>query len=156
MTQISVQAVCNACGGTGLYIGMAERDGVAVVCSTCNGSGAMTVRYTPFKRQLPAPASVTSVHVARGYVLGDKHPACDGGLPIEQWKQGVIVPADEKLYCPYLYTHQDWCAHPRDPENNHNNAPMLWGRIDECPYWIEKDECWKRFHADPKAPEQTR
>lgn len=29
---------CQACKGTGLYKGMAERDGAAVVCSHCHGT----------------------------------------------------------------------------------------------------------------------
>ena len=30
---------CKACGGTGLYKGFAEKEGCAVVCNQCNGSG---------------------------------------------------------------------------------------------------------------------
>jgi len=30
---------CSACKGTGLYVGMAEREGAAVVCSRCKGTG---------------------------------------------------------------------------------------------------------------------
>ena len=30
---------CKSCSGTGLYVGMAERDGAAVVCVNCNGTG---------------------------------------------------------------------------------------------------------------------
>lgn len=34
-----VNEKCQNCNGTGLYVGMCERDGYAVVCSTCNGTG---------------------------------------------------------------------------------------------------------------------
>lgn len=36
---IKIECECNACKGTGLYVGMAERDGAAVVCYTCKGTG---------------------------------------------------------------------------------------------------------------------
>ena len=40
---------CQACGGTGLYKGMAERDGAAVVCSCCNGTGKTEFTYNEFE-----------------------------------------------------------------------------------------------------------
>ena len=30
---------CKSCKGTGLYVGMGERDGAAVVCHRCDGTG---------------------------------------------------------------------------------------------------------------------
>ena len=35
---------CKSCKGTGLYVGLAERDGAAVVCHTCKGTGKHHVR----------------------------------------------------------------------------------------------------------------
>lgn len=34
---------CQSCGGTGLYKGIFEPSGTAVVCSTCKGTGAQEV-----------------------------------------------------------------------------------------------------------------
>ncbi len=41
---------CGACDGTGLYVGMGERDGAAVVCSRCGGTGKQTnkIEYKTF------------------------------------------------------------------------------------------------------------
>ncbi|GAH55007.1 unnamed protein product, partial [marine sediment metagenome] len=36
---IEYDCECNDCKGTGLYTGMAEGDGFAVVCHACNGTG---------------------------------------------------------------------------------------------------------------------
>lgn len=47
----SVKAECQSCGGTGLYVGLAERSGAAVVCLTCGGTGCVTITYTPFERR---------------------------------------------------------------------------------------------------------
>lgn len=151
---VSVSAVCRSCKGTGLYVGMAERGGAAVVCSTCKGTGETTVTYEPFVRRADPPESVTSIHVARGYTLDPAHHLCDGGIPVEQWEPGKSVPADEKLYCPFLYTQQDWCAHP-DPK--WGGSPVgVGGLISECPLWNEKAECWQRYHETPDAPSVTR
>lgn len=47
-TRTTIKTECPSCGGTGLYRGMAEPEGVAVVCLTCNGSGCKELTYTPF------------------------------------------------------------------------------------------------------------
>ncbi len=155
---IDLDIVCQACDGTGLYVGMAERDGAAVVCSRCTGSGkyAYHFEYTPFEQRAATPSSVTRVHVGRGYVLSPQHPACNGGVPANEYTPGMIVPADEQLYCPYLYTHQDWCAQPEVLyEGCCPSAPVVIGsRISECKHWESKAECWRLFHAN--APESAR
>lgn len=45
---MTVKTQCGSCRGTGLYRGMAEPEGVAVVCLTCKGTGCREVSYTPF------------------------------------------------------------------------------------------------------------
>ena len=44
----SIKIECKACNGTGLYVGMAERDGVAVQCHNCNGNGWVIYEYNEF------------------------------------------------------------------------------------------------------------
>jgi len=39
---------CSSCSGTGLYSGMCEGKGRAVVCLNCNGSGAETIALLKF------------------------------------------------------------------------------------------------------------
>lgn len=150
-SKISVSAVCRSCSGTGLYVGMAERNGAAVVCATCRGTGETSVAYEPFVERAAPPEKVTSVHVARGYGLDPAHPLCDGGMPVEGWKPGATVPADEKLYCPFLYTHQDWCAHP-DPKWGGPPFAAVGRMIPDCPLWPQKAECWQRYHEASDAP----
>ena len=43
-----VIAQCGACGGTGLYEGMCEKEGEPVICLNCNGSGGVKLSYTPY------------------------------------------------------------------------------------------------------------
>jgi hypothetical protein len=60
-----VEAECGECGGTGLYRGCAEPNGVAVVCLRCKGTGCVDVHYTPFtKRKLRD--DVKTVRLSRG------------------------------------------------------------------------------------------
>ena len=62
---ISVDTVCRACSGTGLYHGFAEPEGVAVVCLDCEGSGKMQMRYTPFTGR-QTRTDITRVQASRG------------------------------------------------------------------------------------------
>lgn len=39
---------CSSCGGTGVYAGSAEQNGVAVVCSTCKGTGGVDKEFVLF------------------------------------------------------------------------------------------------------------
>jgi len=39
---------CPACGGTGLYSGMCEGPGKAVICVDCEGTGAYEFTYTEY------------------------------------------------------------------------------------------------------------
>lgn len=153
--KIGADAQCGACEGTGLYVGMAERDGTAVVCYRCHGTGQVLVEWIPFQGRQPVPRDVTRVHVARGYGLSSRHPKCQGGLPVAEWAPGAHVPADELLYCPYLYTHQEWCAHPvRDGVRG--SAPLRAGDvISACRYWSTKAECWAQFRAADDTPTVT-
>lgn len=45
---ITVKTECSACGGSGIYRGMAEPDGVGIVCLQCDGTGCEKLNYTPF------------------------------------------------------------------------------------------------------------
>ena len=73
-------------------------------------------------------------------------------MPVQEWEPGVVVPADEKLYCPFLYTNQKWCAFPEE----NGRPPVQLGRsIDSCLYWTRKSRCWEQYHKDVNAPKVT-
>jgi hypothetical protein len=83
---------CKACEGTGLYVGLAERKGAAVVCSSCDGTGAVEYNPpTPFK-QRRFRDNVTSVSQANsGKVL---EPGVDlGAISYEDFLAGKMPAA---------------------------------------------------------------
>ncbi|TFG98703.1 hypothetical protein E4H12_05240 [Candidatus Thorarchaeota archaeon] len=43
-----IHAECDSCNGTGLYVGFMEREGEAVVCISCGGTGRQTISYKPY------------------------------------------------------------------------------------------------------------
>lgn len=44
----SIVCQCDACRGTGLYVGFAEPKGMAVICLGCDGQGWREFAYTAF------------------------------------------------------------------------------------------------------------
>jgi urease gamma subunit len=141
----SVQIECKSCDGTGLYIGVAEHDGAAVVCYRCKGTGEDTITFARFIERRPPTKPVSRVHVARGYVLSPNHPDCAGGVAYQDWTPGMDVPADERLYCPMVYTNQEYCAFRTE---DGDARPGIGQRIADCEYWHVKAACWVRYHAD--------
>jgi len=49
----TVSAKCSSCSGTGLYSGMCEGPGKAVVCLDCAGTGRELIEYEPFVARQP-------------------------------------------------------------------------------------------------------
>ena len=45
MKVIEFDEKCKSCKGTGIYVGMAERDGAGIVCHTCKGTGCHHVKF---------------------------------------------------------------------------------------------------------------
>lgn len=44
----TIKVECKDCGATGLYSGLCEPVGVAVICVTCRGSGCQEIYFKPF------------------------------------------------------------------------------------------------------------
>lgn len=64
----TVRAVCESCGGTGLYNGFMEAPGEAVVCVMCNGTGCETITYVPFERR-KGRRGIKQVRFGSGLIL---------------------------------------------------------------------------------------
>ncbi len=68
MMKVEVDIECRSCGGTGLYCGMAEPKGTAVVCLSCGGTGCENISYTPFTKRKHKPG-VHTVSLSRGCLI---------------------------------------------------------------------------------------
>ena len=71
MAKVTVKAVCKACDGTGLYSGMCEGEGHAVVCLGCDGTGCEEITYTPFEtRRITKTIRTVSLSKGRFILTG--------------------------------------------------------------------------------------
>ena len=110
---------CKSCGGSGLYVGMAERDGAAVVCSTCKGTGCHHVKltYEDFEGRQNRKDVKRVYQVNPGIMLGGKTLAEFGGVTYEQWLNQSEFPfntENRKYICPaWWYQSADYEKKPK-------------------------------------------
>lgn len=143
---------CPDCGGTGLYVGLAERDGSAVICHTCKGTGCYekTFNYSLFTKKKVRKdvkrvykSSFGYIHTVEDIkVEGELQEFSKAGVDYESWLTGAAPRPLKTLYCPLLWTHQEWHSpiHCKD-----GSAGMY---IPNCPHKFEMEKCWKLFETD--------
>jgi len=158
---IDIEVECSNCKGTGLYVGMSERDGAAVVCHTCAGSGKVT-----FKREFPKFVgrkrrdNVKRVYKSgAGYTISASDVTTKDGKLIrfsqagsdyDKWLWGAVPKPIEDLHCPYMHTNQNMQLSDHEAHAVYEEYCMaqgLWGcLVSDCKRFENKAECWRRYH----------
>ena len=151
MSIIEFKEKCKNCGGTGLYVGAAERDGSAVICRNCNGTGCNKFRYEyeEFKERIDREDIKRVYEVNPGIVIGEgKNLKLEdfGGITFDEWKQGKkFIPGTEnrKFTCPaWWYQFADYNKVPKWEEC------LLAGKFSHCEHFWEKERCWERWDME--------
>ena len=158
MKKIEMVIECQSCKGTGVYQGMAERDGAAVVCHNCNGTGAAnySFSYNEFTGR-KTREGVTRVYLnSMGYCIAPHEINFSKIGPIDLSKEGVSYPEFldgkmpghiKKLGCPMRA--DQWACHQikgfTDKCDELNGGWI--NSISDCRYYPKRDECWKRFES---------
>ena len=149
--KIELDEVCKSCNGTGLYVGMAEHDGAAVVCHTCKGTGChhFVYEYENFKTRLPPSSTILQVYQCNPGIVIGRGPgftlADFGGMTFAQWAAGMqFGPGTEnrKYTCPAWWYQTADCK--KRPKWEECEASLGWS-FSKCPYFVNKDECWERW-----------
>lgn len=155
----TVKIKCKSCNGTGLYSGMAEADGCAVVCYTCEGTGCDTLSYTPFTARTKK-AGVKRVfaktcgygHAADDYTdkkTGKVTKFSEGGASYEEWLSGKKPKPVKELYCPYLWTSQG--LQNKDKNDLYKTrCSKSTSMGSSCSHYADKATCWGIFEGKAK------
>lgn len=85
----NIKAECSACGGTGLYSGMCEPEGVAVVCLHCEGTGCEIIRYEPFEKRR-GKRGITTVRRSKGIFIATGTGPIGGSISYEDFQNGKM------------------------------------------------------------------
>jgi hypothetical protein len=149
---------CRYCNGTGLYIGMAEKCGAAVVCSGCNGSGLVKIEesFKEFKERKRRKGVKRVYRTAGGYGItaediktedGIMHKFSEYGCSYEDWLNGVKPKPIISLHCPYQHTSQG--LQTKDKNNLYKNRcskNLGYGFIDDCKLRKDMSKCWEIYN----------
>jgi hypothetical protein len=138
---------CTSCEGTGLYVGMAERDGAAVECHTCKGTGGEHVEhsYTRFTKR-KARKGVTHVYRVNPGICAAPG-AVPGGVSLRVWQEdpkAAAKPGAEMRQhtCPaWWYQSADYEKKPEWKECWDN----LGRSFSQCKHFAVKAKCWDRW-----------
>ncbi len=143
--KIIVEAECSTCRATGLYVGMGERDGAAVVCNKCKGTGMVILTFdpTPFtgRKQQTEVQQVwqgnPGICTAPGHV--------SGGLTYDDWAAGKPFISGTEMreeVCPaWWYQSADY---DRMPQWDRCQSSYCGG-FSSCIHFIIKAECWEMW-----------
>ena len=146
------KAKCNACKGTGIYVGLAERDGAGVVCHTCKGSGCKTivVEWEEFDGREERSDVSRVVEVNPGICIGEgKSASYDlhdfGGMSYQEWRFGKPFPPKSemrKFVCPA------WWYQTADYQRKPNWDKCTCGVFSACKHFHEKSKCWAQWDRE--------
>lgn len=143
---------CRSCNGTGLFQGMAERDGFAVICHKCDGTGAFKFvhEYQPFEKRKPKKGVLRVLQVNPGICLstGNGHGIeAFGGISHSEWESGKPFPAGSEMR---NFTCPAWWYQSANYELRPEWSECGFGAFRSCKYFVVKAKCWDRFDAERK------
>ena len=155
----TIDIECQTCKGTGVYVGLGERDGAAVVCVRCKGSGCVSFSYEPFAKRRRRD-NVTRVYKeGYGYCIAphkidfDKIGEVDlseKGVSYKEFLQGRMPEHIREMGCP-MRCDQGACRKLKGFTDKCHELGLGWGNITDCKNYCDRDQCWKRFDsAEPK------
>jgi hypothetical protein len=154
---------CPACRGAGVYVGMAERGGAALVCYKCKGTGAyqLKIEYEEFTGRKERPGVKRVYLSGYGYVIAPKKLDIRNigevdlsleGVRYEDFINGKTPEHIETLACPML-ADQSACHAIKgftDGCEKLHGGTLLGLRLTSCNYYPNRSECWKRFREGGK------
>lgn len=154
---IDIEIECQSCNGTGVYSGMAERDGAALVCHTCEGKGKKqhVFRYNEFTGRKKSEKVKRVYKAGYGFVIGTgvigfsdagKVDMSKEGVSYEEFLQGKMPNHIEKLACPMM-ADQGACHKIDGFTDKCNELNGGWvGVLSKCNHRKKCSECWTRFN----------
>ena len=144
-------AKCKSCKGTGLFAGMAEHDGMAVVCYKCKGAGTVhhVIRWDDPPRVPPTRDDVAWViekSAGIGTGINDELPLGSfGGMSYQDWREGkpFVRGMEMRAYaCPAIWY-----------QGTPTSVTMKWdecviGAFQKCSEFANMADCWARYDKE--------
>ena len=146
MKTIEYDCQCTACKGTGIYVGMAERDGFGVVCYNCKGTGKVEVKlsYEPFTKRIKKQSIHTVLESNPGICIGGTFHDF-GGIPYDEWIKGKRFKTGSEMR---KHTCPSWWYQSADSKRKPQWDDCGFGMFSACDSFGQKHKCWERFDEE--------
>ena len=100
--EIIVKEKCPSCDGTGVFVGMAERDGIGVMCSKCDGTGCheFTHIYEEFTERQKRKGIKHIIETNPGICVGKGNGLKFedfGGMSCSDWLETGVFPKKSEM-----------------------------------------------------------
>ena len=152
---------CKSCSGSGVYVGMCERDGAAVVCHVCEGTGKCNYKfeYQEFTGRKKREDVTRVYKQGYGFVIAPAKISFsrNGGIDMEKegvsyddFLRGEMPQHIKKLACPML-ADQSACNKIKgfaDECDRLHGSCLLGTLISQCNNQINRLGCWQRFESE--------
>lgn len=157
MPTIEFDQECPECKGTGLYVGMAERDGFAVVCHRCKGTAKIhfVYQYNEFTGRKSRkgvlrvlqynPGMIVGTNGANGATFPIDH---FGGISIDAFDRGEGFPIGSEMRqhsCPRWWWQTTGGDSKTEPDSTEYGCG--WGMFSSCRKFENKSQCWAKWDA---------
>jgi hypothetical protein len=87
---MKIDTECGSCDGSGLYSGMCEGPGRAVICLDCGGTGCHVIQYKPYQGRR-RKRGINTIQASRGrFIVG---PIGGGGSEMSYAEFEAKIPA---------------------------------------------------------------
>ena len=144
--QATIRIECRNCGATGLSTEFPLKDGSAVRCPKCKGTGAEEIKAALFtEKKTRDDVEHVWANIVNYVITPDKF---SGGASYQEWLDdpGIIHEIGREIReasCPMSwYQAANHKLRPQWDECNRVN------HIPSCPWWNRKDKCWKQFDKE--------
>jgi hypothetical protein len=123
---------------------MAERDGCAVVCGGCKGTGRSSICYTPWTGKKKRDGITWVIKCNPGICVA---PHLDiGGMPFDSWESGLTFPRGSEMreyVCPAW-----WCQCADYDKKPDWSECIAFGAFSGCDSFDVKAVCWERWDRE--------
>ena len=151
---IEYDEACPECGASGLYVGMAEREGAAIVCHCCDGTGkhSVMIEYDDFTGRRERRGITRVLETNPGFTISGKRPGF-GGLPYAEWLAGQPFPPGSEMRehtCPAW-----WSQCVNDDRKPEWPECIKSGPFRDCRHFPGKAHCWARWDQEQAAKREA-
>jgi hypothetical protein len=159
--KIEFDEICRECSGTGVFVGMCERDGAAVVCHNCQGTGKFHFvhTYQEFDTRADRMDVKRVFEVNPGVMIGTANSVKGNGISLQdfggitygEWRAGKGFPPgseNRRFTCPAWWYQS--AGYEKKPKWNE----CCFGSFSLCSMFTRRGDCWKRWDKE-NPPTET-